>query len=261
MEKYQLFSEDVLSSLRDKIDISDIFPNGLDYLYFENIDSTNKYAKENSDNIDNAIIVAEDQYAGVGKNSSEWKAEPYKSIITTLVLSVDMDIRQVSILPLFIGAVIHDVLEMYGIKSSIKWPNDIYLDNKKLTGILCESIIKNSRVKKLIIGIGINVNQTEEELSNDRMISLNSYTGHEFDRRDLLADILALVFEKWSNYDEIEDYAKRTVNKNLYLKGEDITFIADKEIKGKLVGINNKGGVIILTDEGVKEFTSGKILV
>ena len=55
--------------------------------------------------------------------------------------------------PLFIGAMIHEVLEANGISSSIKWPNDIYLAGRKLAGILCESVIKDGRVEKLIIGL------------------------------------------------------------------------------------------------------------
>ncbi|MBS4900611.1 MAG: biotin--[acetyl-CoA-carboxylase] ligase, partial [Clostridiales bacterium] len=166
--------------IKEKLDPDEIFPDGLDYLYFESIDSTNKYAKENSNTISNAVIVAENQYSGVGKNSTSWWSSPYRSILTTLVLSVDMEPDKISMFPLFIGAMIHEVLEANGISSSIKWPNDIYLAGRKLAGILCESVIKDGRVEKLIIGFGININQTPEELIEGNMTSLYNYTGREF---------------------------------------------------------------------------------
>lgn len=239
-----------------------IFPYGLEYIYFESIDSTNKYAKENSNSIKNAVIVAENQYAGVGKNASSWWSSPYKSILATLVLSVDTDIEKIAMYPLFIGSIIHEVLEKHGISSSIKWPNDIYICGKKMAGILCESIIKDNRVSKLIIGMGINVNQTRDELITEEYTSLYSCTGRKFNRQILLGDILGEIFSRLG--DSIEDkmrFAKKIVDENLYLKGEEIEFLSDKLYKGYLVGINKRGELLIQTDEGPKEFISGKILM
>ncbi len=261
MNKDLLLREDVLTLINNSIDLEMLFPDGFDYLYFESIDSTNKYAKENCDRFDNAVITAEDQYAGVGKNASKWFAKPHRSLITTIVLSKDIKIDRIGILPLFIGAAIHDVLKDYGIDTFIKWPNDIYLDDKKLLGILCESVIREGRVKKLIIGIGINVNQSADELPLDGSISLYSYTGRRFDRRKLLADILVSVFSKINDISYIDKYSKDTVNRYLYLKNKDIVFVADKPYSGKLLGINEKGEIVIETGDGKKAFSSGKIIV
>ncbi len=242
--------------------MDDIFPYGLEYIHFESIDSTNKYAKENSDSIKNAVIVAENQYAGVGKNASSWWSSPYKSILATIVLSVDTAIDKIAMYPLFIGALIHEVLEKHGVSSSIKWPNDIYICGKKAVGILCESIIKDNRVSKLVIGMGINVNQTRDELITDEYTSLYSCTGRKFNRQILLADILSEFFSRLP--DTIEDkmkFAKKIVDKNLYLKGERIEFISDKLYTGDLLGITRSGELLIQTEEGPKGFISGKILM
>lgn len=173
-----------------------------------------------------------------------------------------MEPDKISMFPLFIGAMIHEVLEANGISSSIKWPNDIYLAGRKLAGILCESVIKDGRVEKLIIGFGININQTPEELIEGNMTSLYNYTGREFNRRELLAEILTSIFSRVK--DPIEDkmaFAERIVGENLYLKGEEVEFLADRLYRGTLLGINNKGEIILLTENGSKEFLSGKILI
>ena len=234
--------EEVFSKLIKAIDLEMLFLGGLDYIYLSRVDSTNKYAREHTD-IENAIIVAKDQYAGVGKNGAKWVSDRNGSLIVTLVLKVDFDIDRAAIFPLFIGAAIHETLRNYGIASYIKWPNDIYIDGKKLLGILCESVMDNGRIKKLIIGIGINVNQTRKELLADNSVSLRSHTGKRFNKRELLNDILISIFNRINNPDQVKKFSTTT----LY--------------RGRLMGINDKGEIVILTDDGQKAFSSGKILI
>ena len=252
--------EEIFSKLKEAIDLKSLFPKGLEYIYFEHIDSTNKYAREHGD-IENAVITAGDQYSGVGKNGSEWVSDPDGSLITTLVITADIEFERASILPLFVGAAIHEVLKDYGINSCIKWPNDIYIDGKKLLGILCESVINNGRIKKLIIGIGINVNQTGNEFLPENAISLRSYTGKCFNKRELLNDILISIFSRINDPDHVKKFSQTVVNSNLYLKNEIISFASGRIYTGKLMGISDKGEIVILTDEGEKAFSSGKILV
>ena len=252
--------KEVLSKLIKTIDLERLFPQGLDYIYLPRVDSTNKYAREHTD-IENAIIVAKEQYAGVGKNGAKWLSDSKGSLITTFVFSIEPDMDVASMLPLFIGASIHEVLKNYGIDSYIKWPNDIYIDGKKLLGILCGSVIDNGRIKKLIIGIGINVNQTSGELLADNSISLRSHTGRYFNKRELLNDTLISILNRINNPDQVKKFSTTTVNSNLYLKNENISFSSDRLYRGRLMGINDKGEIVILTDDGQKAFSSGKILI
>ncbi len=252
---------EVLSKLSESIDLNRLFPSGFEYIYLERVDSTNKYAKEHSSEIENAVIVAGEQYLGVGKNGTKWIADKDGSLIFTLVFTTCLDINKAAILPLFIGAAIHEALKIRDINSKIKWPNDIYIGDKKLLGILCESIISSGKIKKLIIGVGINVNQTEDELVLEKAISLRSYTGKYFSRRELLNDILISVFKRGRDFEEIKEFSRTAVNDNLYLKNEYISIALDKIYRGRLIGINDKGEIIILTDDGIRAFSSGKILV
>ncbi len=251
---------EILFKLRKSIDLDVLFPSGFEYIYLERVDSTNKYAREHSSDIENAVIAAGEQYAGVGKNGSKWIASKDGSLIFTLVFTTSLDIEKAEMLPLFIGAAIHEALKLRGISSYIKWPNDIYIEDKKLLGILCESIISNGKIKKLIIGIGINVNQTADELFSKKAVSLHSYTGKYFNRRELLNDILISILKRGSDPDNIKEFSRTAVNENLYLKNKYISFVLNKKYRGRLIGINDKGEIVILTDEGLKVFSSGKII-
>lgn len=251
---------ETLFKLRENIDLDKLFPSGLEYIYFERVDSTNKYAKEHGDDIENAVIAAGEQYAGVGKNGTKWVADKEGSLIFTLVFTTSLDIEKAAFLPLLIGAAIHEALKLRGISTCIKWPNDIYIEDKKLLGILCESIISNGKIKKLIIGIGINVNQTADELFSKKAVSLHSYTGRYFNRRELLNDILISILQRGGNPDDIKEFSMTAVNENLYLKNKYISFALNKTYRGMLIGINDKGEIVILTDEGLKAFSSGKII-
>ena len=218
-DEFNASKEEVFSKLIKTIDLEMFFLEGFDYIYLPRVDSTNKYAREHTD-IENAIIVAKDQYSGIGKNGAKWVSDSNGSLIVTLVFKCDFDIDGAAIFPLFIGAAIHETLKGYGIDSYIKWPNDIYIDKKKLLGILCESVINNGRIKKLIIGIGINVNQTREELLAENSVSLRSHTGKYFDKKELLNDILISVFKRIDASKSLKEFSITTVNSNLYLKNE-----------------------------------------
>ena len=92
MHDFRLYEDSVISEINRKHKADSVLPNGFRYIYFENIDSTNKYAKEHAGELENAIIVAENQYAGVGKNSSHWwsftmSIEYWRRLCCRLILS------------------------------------------------------------------------------------------------------------------------------------------------------------------------------
>lgn len=262
MHDDRLHEESVFSLIKSKSLRADVLPDGFKYLYFENIDSTNKYAKAHSDELEAALIVAEDQYEGVGKKSSHWWSSPYCSILATLVLTIDQEPSETLVYPLLVGAAIREALATHGIDAEVKWPNDLYIGDKKLAGILCETIIEHGRVAKLIIGFGINVNQSKDEMILYNMTSLYSYNGIKYNRCELLADILIKLFEHMKNsYEDNMIYVEREINTHLYAKGSTIFFESDKRYEGTLTGVGVDGALLLLTDSGMKEFVSGKIIM
>src|SRR5574344_137468 len=131
-------------------------------IHFDEINSTNDYAKTHIDELENgAVIMAEKQTAGYGRFKREWVDTGANNIYMTIILK---DGKILPSLTQYLAVCICKTIESLGLSPLIKWPNDVLINNKKVSGILAESIIKNGNLKGLIIGTGINLNSTEEIL-------------------------------------------------------------------------------------------------
>ena len=226
----------------------------LKYVHLEQIDSTNAYLqrKQSECDIRNWVVSADEQTAGKGMGSNGWESEVGKNL--TFSLAVDMGFlpaeRQFLLseaVPLGIIEVLDKMLPAE--KLSIKWPNDIYFENRKLSGILINSTIKSNMMDISIIGIGLNVNQMQFQDWPTHPISLKMITGKDFDLPQLLEriaeHILLKVEQLKSNPTSIEqDYLKRLFRYHTW---------ADYEVEGKTLRLFMTGidafGRLHLVDE------------
>lgn len=136
---------------------------GRNFLYYEEVDSTQKYAKRLAEEsvIEGTTIYADYQTAGIGTHNRKWYSEKGKNIAFTFLLYPNCNIKQLENLTLEIAEkIIEAIYELYKIKLDIKKPNDLIINEKKVGGILTETQISGETVKKLFVGIGINVHQT-----------------------------------------------------------------------------------------------------
>lgn len=160
----------------------------MEKIYFEEIPSTQVYAKEKAKlGTKDVIYIAKKQIGGIGRNGHTWTSNEgglYFSFITD---------KFNDIYTLTIGVAVYKALEeLYGIQTKIKWPNDILYNNKKIAGIICEKV--NSLV---IVGIGINTNFEEENLGELVRIAttLRSSCDKEIDNEVLLEKIIQNINE------------------------------------------------------------------
>ena len=233
---------------------------GRNYIFFHTINSTNIYAKEN-ELPDGTVILAENQTTGKGRKGRKWVSTEGKGLYFSVVLERDISPAELLIYSLlFPVAVRKAIIQKTDLPVQIKWPNDLYLNGKKLAGFLIETEIEGNSATKLIAGIGININQTEEDLGEikDIATSLRQEYGKNIDRKRLFADILQSIEEEIDNFDKSRII--KEVEENLLWKGEKIKLI-DEDIEGRLIGLNEFGGIRILTDKGLKDFYSGDITV
>ena len=227
----------------------------LKYIYLEQIDSTNAYLQrqQSGHDIRNWVVSTDEQTAGKGMGSNGWESEVGKNL--TFSLALDMGFlpaeRQFLLseaVPLGIIEVLDTLLPSE--KLSIKWPNDIYFENRKLAGILINSTIKANMMDVSIIGIGLNVNQMEFQDWPTHPISLKMVTGKEYDLKPLLEQIaeriLIKVQQLKSSPTSIEkDYLKRLFRYRTW---------ADYEVEGKVLrlfmtGIDSFGRLQLLDTE------------
>ena len=190
-------------------------------IHFEEIDSTNLYLKNNYKNLDNFTFVSADyQNKGRGRYDRIWSSKKGDNLLFSFLIKDKSLIEKYSSISLLIAAVILKEIRLLGINNvSIKWPNDVYIDNNKVSGILLEGISTSENIDALIVGVGINVNQKEFEkelkatslaINLKTPINLSSFKESLF--KSLIFE-LNLLKENKSDYLEI-------VKNNNYLKNK-----------------------------------------
>lgn len=134
---------------------------GRQFVYIEQVDSTNSLLLESKEfKNDGTVILAEEQVKGRGRREREWISTPEQNLTFSILLR-KADGKVINIINLGASlAVAQSIENLYQLKCSVKWPNDILIDGKKVAGILLESTSKGSELDRVVIGIGINVNQT-----------------------------------------------------------------------------------------------------
>jgi BirA family biotin operon repressor/biotin-[acetyl-CoA-carboxylase] ligase len=164
---------------------------GRKILFFESVTSTNDIAREYAENGEWGLcILAEEQTKGRGTHGRSWSTYKGKSIALSIVLHPDW-IKDTSLLSIAAAKAVIRTLEKYNLNATLKFPNDVYLNEKKVCGILTEIFYSSEKVKYAILGIGININQEkfEDELK-DIAISIKQVLGYEIPREEFLAILL-----------------------------------------------------------------------
>ena len=132
-----------------------------DIIWLESVDSTNDVAKRHISDIDNlSVLSALEQTAGRGQRGNSWTSAPGENLMFSIVLKSPALMAEEHFALNEIAALsVSEFLSTYGIKAQIKWPNDIYVDEKKICGILIENSFRGKSISSSIIGIGLNINQ------------------------------------------------------------------------------------------------------
>jgi BirA family transcriptional regulator, biotin operon repressor / biotin---[acetyl-CoA-carboxylase] ligase len=128
----------------------------------ETCDSTNNLTKNlrMKGEIDNrSVIMAGFQESGRGQGKNTWHSEPGQNMLCSFYIKPNLHVERHFLLNIAVSLAICEMLKEYKIESQIKWPNDIYVDNKKIAGILIENSLLDKQIVDSIIGIGLNVNQ------------------------------------------------------------------------------------------------------
>jgi BirA family biotin operon repressor/biotin-[acetyl-CoA-carboxylase] ligase len=225
------------------------------------IDSTNEFLKglSNKQELENfTVVTAENQTKGKGQMGAVWASEAGKNLIlSVLVKDFLSDICQIYNLNIIVSLAVIEALESYKIPDlSIKWPNDIMSYNKKIGGILIENSIKSDGSIVSIVGLGLNVNQTNFE-NLPKASSLAVISNTKFDKEDLLFTIIDNLEQKikvWEQQSEVlwQDYSDKLFKKGIPMPFSDVN---NKNFMGIIQGISAIGKLeILLEDDSISEF-------
>lgn len=161
----------------------------------DEVDSTNEWVKRQTDLTHGTIVIASFQTRGKGQYNNRWEAKPYENILMTRLWRVP-SITTIYDLQKSLSLLLVSVLEEYQITATIKSPNDILVNKKKIAGILLETQMMEGIFDHYIIGIGLNVNQMEfsHYLPNATSMALEKLTTFE------LKEILTSIINKWEYF-------------------------------------------------------------
>lgn len=236
-------------------------------IYLSEVDSTNLYAKSNIENLaDKSIVHAANQTAGRGRLQRTWVNLGEGNLFLTFVLKPSNSFNEVySNLTQYLSVVLCKILEEYGLKPQIKWPNDVLINGKKIAGILSETVMQGSLFKGLVLGIGVNLNTSEKDLASvidKEATSLNLEISKLVDV-NLFLDKLAEEF--FADYDNFlqkgfelikNDYISRTC----FLDTEICVQVFNDKKCGIAKAINDKGELVMSNNQKEFVLTIGDIL-
>ena len=225
------------------------------------IDSTNEFLKglSNKQKLENlTIVTAESQTKGKGQMGAVWVSEPSKNLIMSILVKDFLtDICQIFSLNILVSLAVIEVLESLKVPElSIKWPNDIMSYNKKIGGILIENSIKSDGTIVSIVGLGLNVNQTNFE-NLAKASSLAVICSAEFDREALLLSIGKTLENNLSSWKQQAGISESKYIKTLFKRGVPMAFSAQNSTNfmGIIQGVSASGKLqVLLEDDSVPEF-------
>ncbi|GAB3514649.1 biotin--[acetyl-CoA-carboxylase] ligase [Emticicia fontis] len=233
---------------------------GKNLIYLPSCHSTNDVAAEKIQNgtvFDGTVVITSDQTAGRGQRGNIWETLPGQNITMSVILKPDfLNALSQFKLNIAVSLGVYEFLNKYVAENLyIKWPNDMYIGNQKLVGILIENTIAGSRLSTSIIGIGVNINQLS--FSSLKITSLRLATQHdEFDLVKLTEELCECL-EKY--YLQLKNghaaRQKKQYLQHLYRFGETNMFSRDgSKFSGKIVDIADSGQLMIEVEGGIQYF-------
>ena len=216
-------------------------------VHIEETDSTNRWMKENGTG--EMVVVADYQTAGKGCGSNSWEAERGQNLLFSVMIHPkSLQAKNQFIITQVISVALCKTLDRY-VQSqiSIKWPNDIYVGDKKVCGVLIENRLQGRMIKDTIIGIGLNVNQTEFKSDAPNPVSLKQLIGKDIDREEVLNTFIEQLNETVKSATIIADYKARLYRR----EGKHLFMTKNSTFKASIVDVKDDGRLMLEDEKGV----------
>lgn len=239
--------------------------NSKEYVLYEmdETDSTNlrvrEVAQANRAAIEQAkalavVLTTDFQTAGRGQGTNTWESERGKNLLFSILVHPSMVPVQSQFLLSMMGALaLKEALDTYVAEGiTLKWPNDIYWNDKKISGTLIETSLSARHIKDCVFGVGLNVNQASFSDALPNPVSLNQIVGHEVDRGELLEKILSSfvkyykMIEEGSYGDILALYHEALYRKHGFHAYRD----REGEFEGAIVEVEDNGHLVMRDREG-----------
>ncbi|MDC9616254.1 bifunctional biotin--[acetyl-CoA-carboxylase] ligase/biotin operon repressor BirA [Xenorhabdus khoisanae] len=229
------------------------------------IDSTNQYLLNKlSELASGDACVAEYQYAGRGRRGRQWVSAFGRNLYLSMYWRLEQGPAAAIGLSLVVGIVIAEVLNRQGAheRVKVKWPNDLYLDDKKLAGILVELTGKTGDAAQIVIGIGMNISMSSEQQKsiNQRWTNLQQ-AGMTVERNKLIAEIISELKETLTQFENegLSPFIPRWLKLDNFINRPVKLIIGEQEIHGIARGIDQQGALLLDINGVITPYIGGEI--
>ena len=235
-------------------------------LHLQTVDSTNTYALRHFSEVADAVLVsAREQTSGRGRQGRKWIAPPGRNLTVSLAMSrISVGFHAGAVAGLAVLDLVREACPEA--KPYLKWPNDVYVGDAKLAGILCEGMLAHGKLAGVVAGIGLNVDLSAAEASSigRRATSLKILAkGRDFSIA-ALAERLAFFLERWYiTYECSHESTLAAWRKENRLLGRAIEVVdpAGNVLSGRFSSIDGDGSMVLETPEGEKVFRCGDVRI
>lgn len=224
------------------------------------LESTNSFAKHLSDEevAHGCVVIADHQTAGRGQYQRAWSSEPARNLTFSIVVCPQRS-KGVSLLKQVAALAVSDALRRLKLRDvRVKWPNDVLVAHRKIAGILVEAVFKGATLSRVVVGIGLNVNQTRfpDDLQYlATSVALASDRQHA--REELLAMVMQAFAERYAQWERMDPVLKSDIQTHVIGMGNWCQIRIDnvpQSEKVKPVGVDDEGQLIVITEQ-LRPFT------
>ena len=228
---------------------------GNEIIEFTELDSTNNYAMTiiSRGMAEHGLTIRADyQTKGKGQRGNVWLAEESKNLLVSFILDMKSEnLSNVFLLNCaFCEAIAELLMVQFNLKNvSIKWPNDIIVDNKKIAGVLIENILQGADWQFAILGLGLNVNQTSFEISTP-ITSMKKQTTINYNIKDVMKKLIAVINVKYKLFLNNKEQLILDFNQHLYKRNEQALILRKNILIDTKVIEVKKDGKLVLEENG-----------
>jgi BirA family transcriptional regulator, biotin operon repressor / biotin---[acetyl-CoA-carboxylase] ligase len=240
---------------------------GRNFIYCEEVDSTNSvlFAKGNKFSQNGTVLLAEKQIKGRGRKDRIWYSAKDQNLTFSILLNNKKYLNSNPNLINFVIslAVALSIENLYQLRVNLKWPNDVLINKKKTAGILLETSSKGNKLDKIVIGVGLNVNQTFFQGSfNLQPTSIKSETNQNIEREKLLAEILNNFEEILEKLEDESDWILNDWRAHCDLIGDKISITEGEKVKyGIFEDIDENGYLLLKSDNKIEKIHFGDVSI
>jgi BirA family transcriptional regulator, biotin operon repressor / biotin---[acetyl-CoA-carboxylase] ligase len=236
---------------------------GQKIIHLESVDSTNNYTAnllKDGKISSGAVILSDIQTEGRGQRSNTWQSLPFENLTFSFLLKPS-NLRNISPITInhCVSLALAEFIVELGLKPQLKWPNDIYVNNQKIAGILIENNFNSGIVTNSITGIGVNINQTSFDSLNATSLAL--LKDEKYPIKGILFDIIFQLNKQFHLFETTSSEAvKERYDKNLWRINEIVRFnIANTHKQGVVLGTNTDGSLLVQFEDEILSFRNGEI--